>query len=307
MKGLEASMRAKILIAEDNRDLVELLQEALEDVGYETIAAFDGHEAIAYVEQKREMIDLLITDVQMPGPKGTELLAVMREKRAECPVIVITAYGSVEQAVDLVKAGAFQYLTKPFNPDDLMSVVSEALESTKAQREQALIRRQLPTVPPRIIGASQVMRELFDSITHAARSKSIVLITGESGTGKELIARAIHESSGRSGLFVPGNCAAIPADLIESELFGHTGQAFTGAKHARAGLFEAADNGTLFLDEIGELPLVAQPKLLRVLQDNAIRRIGADTERKVDVRVIAATNRDLERSVKEGQFREDLY
>jgi two-component system, NtrC family, response regulator AtoC len=300
-------MRVRILVAEDNTDMRELLQEALEDAGYETVAAFDGNEALAHVERKSEMLDLVITDVRMPGLKGDQLLAAVREQRAETPVIIITAFGSVEQAVQLVKAGAFQYLTKPFEPEELLAVVVEALERSAPQREQARLRRIFPKAPARIIGASRPMRELFENITMAARNTSTVLITGESGTGKELVARAIHELSERTGVFVPVNCAAIPADLIESELFGHTGQAFTGAKQARAGLFEAANGGTLFLDEIGELPLTVQPKLLRALQEGTVRRVGADQERQINVRVVAATNRDLEKSMHEGRFREDLY
>lgn len=275
-------MKSRVLIAEDNTDLRELLQEIMEDVGHEVIAASNGNEALEYIESPKEMIDLLITDVQMPGLKGDGLLAAIQENRAEAPVIVITGHGSVAQAVEMVKAGAFQYLTKPFDPEDLLRVVEEALAKSALHRQQARIRREMPSAPPRIVGASRPMRELFESISLTAPSKSNVLITGESGSGKELVARAIHESSGRAGLFVPVNCAAIPGELIESELFGHTGQAFTGAKQARPGLFEAANGGTLFLDEIGELPLVVQPKLLRVLQDGTIRRVGSNVEQATD-------------------------
>jgi DNA-binding NtrC family response regulator len=243
----------------------------------------------------------------MPEVTGHEILAAVRAKRGETPVIVITAFGSVEQAVGMVKSGAFQYLTKPFNKEKLLGLVAKALENSAAHREQARLRREIPSMPPRIIGASKPMRELFEQIGKAARSASTVLITGESGTGKELVARAIHDASKRSGAFVPVNCAAIPAELIESEFFGHTGGAFTGAKQARAGLFETADGGTIFLDEIGELPLAMQPKLLRVLQEGTVRRIGADREREVKVRVVVATNRDLETEVQSGKFREDLY
>ena len=231
----------------------------------------------------------------------------MRMQRSEAPVVVITAFGSVEQAVEMVKAGAFQYLTKPFDTDDLLRAVAEALEKSAPQREQARLRREQPETSTRIIGASRPMQEMFKLIARAARGTSTVLITGESGTGKELVARSIHEASERKGAFVPVNCAAIPAELMESELFGHTGQAFTGAKQARAGLFESADEGTLFLDEIGEMPLAVQPKLLSVLQEGSVRRVGADREREINVRVIAATNRDLEKEVSEGRFREDLY
>src|SRR5262245_9253487 len=300
-------MSARILIAEDDADLRDLLQDELEDAGYETVVAIDGRSAMMRIEREREQIDLLITDVRMPGLSGDELLNAMRAQRSEAPVIVITAFGSVEQAVEMVKAGAFQYLTKPFDTDDLLRAAAQALEQSAPQREQARLRRELPETPTRIIGASWPMREMFKLIARAARGSSTVLITGESGTGKELVARSIHEASERKGAFVPVNCAAIPSELMESELFGHTGQAFTGAKQARAGLFESADEGTLFLDEIGEMPLAVQPKLLRVLQDGTVRRVGADREREINVRVIAATNRDLEREVSEGKFRDDLY
>jgi DNA-binding NtrC family response regulator len=299
--------KERLLIAEDNDDMRELLGESLTEAGYETVLAADGAAALALIRQEREYFDLVITDVMMPGNKGDELLEAVRDCRAEAPVIVITAYGSVEQAVGMVKTGAFQYLTKPFEIDELLTAVSQALERSAPQREQARLRYEMPAAPARIIGASRPMRDLFDLIARAARSASTVLITGESGTGKELVARAVHDLSGRKGNFVPVNCSAIPAELIESELFGHTGQAFTGAKQARAGLFEAADGGTLFLDEIGELPLAVQPKLLRALQEGAVRRVGAEHERIVNVRTVAATNRDLEEEVQTGRFREDLY
>ncbi len=300
-------MKARILIADDEADLRDLLQDDLEANGYETAVAIDGRSALVHLEREQEVIDLLLTDVRMPGLTGDQLLVKMRELRPEAPVIVMTAFGSVEQAVAMVKAGAYQYLTKPFQTDELLRVVETALSESAAQREQARLRRQLPLAPARIIGDSNPMQELFKLIGRAARSASTVLVTGESGTGKELVARSIHELSERKGDFVPVNCAAIPSELIESELFGHTGQAFTGAKQARAGLFEAADGGTIFLDEVGELPLVMQPKLLRVLQEGTVRRVGADQEKAVNVRVVAATNRDLEAEIRAGRFREDLY
>jgi len=299
-------MSTRILVAEDNADLRDLLQEVLDDAGYETILAEDGRQATAWIEREQEMIDLVITDVRMPSVTGEELLAAMRQRRAEAPVIVITAFGSVEQAVEMVRAGAFQYLTKPFNNRDLLAVVAEALARSEAQRAQARLRMDY-SAPARIIGASRPMQKLFEQIAVSANSPGTVLITGESGTGKELVARAIHEGSRRRGAFVPVNCAAIPGDLIEAELFGHTGSAFTGARQARTGLIEAADKGTLFLDEIGELPMTMQPKLLRALQEGAVRPVGANTERPVSLRVVAATNRDLEKDVREGRFREDLY
>jgi two-component system response regulator HydG len=265
---------------------------------------------MAQIGRAGQMIDLVVTDVQMPGLGGDQLLTAVRESRGETPVIVITAFGSVEQAVEMVKAGAYQYLTKPVSNRDLLMTVEEALACSAPQREQARLRRTSAS-PERIIGASRPMQKLFEQIGIAARSSSTVLVTGESGTSKEVVARAIHQissqASERKGDFVPVNCAAIPAELIESELFGHMGGSFTGAKQARLGLFEAADCGTILLDEIGELPLAMQPKLLRVLQDGAVRRVGANAERKVDVRVIAATNRNLEEDVKQGRFREDLF
>ncbi|HEX5082111.1 MAG TPA: sigma-54 dependent transcriptional regulator [Blastocatellia bacterium] len=300
-------MREKALIAEDNDDMRDLLQEVLEDAGYETLVAANGRQALAHIEKENEMIDLVVTDVRMPEMTGHELLAKSRELRPEAPVIVITAFGSVEQAVEMVKSGAYQYLTKPFENRDFLRLFEEGLRESAAQREQAHLRRRQPAAPPHIIGASRPMRELFDHIALAARSGSTVLVIGESGTGKELIARAVHDMSERKGDFVPVNCAAIPAELIESELFGHTGSAFTGAKQPRAGLIEASDGGTLFLDEVGELPQPVQPKLLRSLQEGAVRRVGANIEKGVDLRVVAATNRDLEQDVRDGRFREDLF
>ncbi|HEX4948128.1 MAG TPA: sigma-54 dependent transcriptional regulator [Blastocatellia bacterium] len=300
-------MKPRFLIAEDEADLRDLLQDDLEDAGYETIVAVDGGAALMLLENEAEPIDVLITDVKMPGLTGDEVLKASRAKRPEIPVIVITAFGSVEQAVEMVKNGAFQYLTKPFETNELIQVIEAALEQSFPQREQARLRREIPASPSQIIGASRQMKEVIKLLSKAARSNSTVLITGESGTGKELFAHSIHKMSGRKGAFVPVNCAAIPTELIESELFGHTGQAFTGAKQARSGLFEAAEGGTIFLDEVGELPLLMQPKLLRVLQEGTVRRIGADREREINVRVVAATNRDLEQEIQDGRFREDLY
>lgn len=300
-------MKDRILIVEDDADLRELLEEVFEEEGYTIISAENGNAAQKFVSDEDQPLDLIVTDVQMPEMKGNELLKIVREKRIETAVIVMTAFGSVEQAVELVKKGAFQYITKPFQTKDLLAVTASALESTKAVRAAANLRRKQSKMPSRIIGASRPIRDLMDIISRAAVSNSNILITGESGTGKELVARAIHEASRRKGEFIPVNCASIPPELVESELFGHTGQAFTGAKNTRIGLFESAENGTLFLDEIGELPLAVQPKLLRALQENMIRRIGDNREKSINARVIAATNIDLEKAVADGNFREDLY
>jgi DNA-binding NtrC family response regulator len=300
-------MKERVLIVEDDHDMREMLGELLGDAGYETVSYSDAHAATRLIKDEREMLDLVITDVRMPGVKGDEILFAVRHSRAEAPVIVITAFGSVEHAVEMVKAGAHQYITKPFQAGELLTAVGQALERTALLREQMRMRREMSSSQTRIIGASLPMRKLLDLIARAAQSSSTVLITGESGTGKELVARAIHEQSGRGGQFVPINCPAIPAELMESELFGHTGQAFTGAKQARPGLFETADGGTIFLDEVADLPLLVQPKLLRTLQEGTIRRVGANSEQQVNVRVVAATNRDLEEEVREGRFREDLF
>ena len=301
-------MSERILIAEDDADMRELLEEILTEAGYEIVSAANGRFALRHVEDEQEPIDLVITDVQMPELKGDDLLLKVRGARVETPVVVITAFGSVENAVEMVKRGAYSYLTKPFATKDLLEVVRAALKQSEAARAQARLRREIPVSNNRIIGASRPMRELLDLISRAGRSTSNILITGESGTGKELVARAVHDASARNkNEFVAVNSAAIPSELVESELFGHTGQAFTGARAARAGLFETADGGTLFLDEIGELPLNVQPKLLRVLQEGTIRRVGDSREKSVDARVIAATNRDLEKAVANNEFREDLY
>lgn len=300
-------MNEKILIVEDDSAMRELLEEIFSDEGFDTILAANGRAAIEHIVDESKMIDLVVTDVQMPEMKGDALLEAIRRRRGETPVIVITAFGSVEQAVEMVKNGAYSYLTKPFQTKELLQISQNALKETEVARTAARLRRQEPAAPAKIIGASRPMRELFDLINRAAQTDSNILITGESGTGKELVARAIHDASGREGEFVAVNCAAIPAELVESELFGHTGQAFTGARAARSGLFETADGGTIFLDEIGELPLAIQPKLLRTIQEGTIRRVGDSREKKIDVRVVAATNRDLEKEVSEGRFREDLF
>lgn len=300
-------MKERILIVEDNQDMLEWVEETLRTAGYETSPYIDARQAVEAIGREADHFDLIVTDVRMPGVTGINLLEAARQSRPEAPVIITTAYATVEQAVELMKLGAAQYLTKPFTARDLLQAAENALAKSAPQREQARLRRELPKAPVNIIGASRPMRRLFDLLDRAARSSSSVLITGESGTGKELVARALYQQSGRAGEFIALNCAAVPSELIESELFGHTSGAFTGATAARTGMFEAADKGVLFFDEIGELPLPLQPKLLRALQEGKVRRIGADRERDVDVRVIAATNRELEIEVKEGRFREDLY
>jgi DNA-binding NtrC family response regulator len=300
-------MNEKILIVEDDLDLRELMAEIFEEEGYSVVTAENGKVALEILADEKLMFDLVFTDVQMPELKGDVVLQNVRKKRGETPVIVVTAFGSVEQAVEMVKNGAFQYITKPFKAEELIDVAQIALGKSEQIRAVAKLKREQQDTPEKIVGASRPMQDLFDLINRAGRSMSNVLITGESGTGKELVARAVHNASNLDGNFIAVNCAAIPSELVESELFGHTGQAFTGAKGVRAGLFESADGGTVFLDEIAELPLSVQPKLLRVIQEGTVRRVGSDFEKKIKVRVIAATNRDLETEVEENRFREDLF
>jgi DNA-binding NtrC family response regulator len=298
-------MRERIIIVEDDDDLRTFLTEVLEDAGYEGIAFSQADEALREVSGDA-VADLVVTDLILPGMRGHELLAELRLRRPELNVIIITAFGSIDSAIEMVKSGAYDYLTKPFSTDDFLLSVRRALADSRLRREVAVLTRQPANAPPGFIAASRPMQELFRLLARAAQSRHPVLITGESGTGKELVARAVHASSGR-GPFVAVNCAALPENLLESELFGHTQGAFTGADREKPGLFEAAHTGTLFLDEIAELPLALQPKLLRALEYGEVRRVGANAPRNLDVRVIAATNRVLEEEVTENRFREDLF
>jgi DNA-binding NtrC family response regulator len=299
-------MPERILLAEDDRELREFLTELLVDAGYD-VAAYPSADATLRAITPEAAADLVVTDLIMPGNKrGHDLLREVRATRPELNVIVITAFGSIDSAIELVKEGAFDYLTKPFGTEEFLHTVERALEESRVQRESALLARTAPASPPGFVGASRLMQDVFRLIERAARSPHTVLIMGESGTGKELVAQALHAASGRAS-FIAANCAAFPEHLLESELFGHERGAFTGADQARPGLFEAAHRGTLFLDEIAELPAPLQPKLLRALEQGEIRRVGAAQSRTVDVRLIAATNRDLEVEVRENRFREDLF
>jgi two-component system response regulator PilR (NtrC family) len=285
-----------------------MLSILLEREGYEAVEAKNGQEALQLFETS--IFDLVISDIQMPGINGIDLLARIKKLAPEVPVLMITAFATAEQAVDAIKLGAFHYFTKPFNNDEIRALVRNALEKRDLKQENTLLKQDAHAKDGfcGIIGKSPRMRELFIMIQKVAGSLSSVLIMGESGTGKELAARAIHASSARrTKPFVAVNCGAIPETLIESELFGHKKGAFTGAVADRPGLFEQADGGTLFLDEIGELPLLLQTKLLRVLQEREFRRVGDSVVRKTDVRVLTASNRDLQEQVTAGSFREDLY
>ena len=301
-------MKTRILVVDDERSMREMLCILLEREGYEAVEAKNAETALQLFETS--LFDLVISDIQMPGLNGIELLARIKKLSPEVPVLMITAFATAEQAVDAIKLGAFHYFTKPFNNDEIRALVRNALEKRDLKQENILLKQDAHAKDGfcGIIGKSSRMRELFSMLQKVAGSLSSVLILGESGTGKELAARSIHMLSARKTKpFVAVNCGAIPETLIESELFGHKKGAFTGAVADRPGLFEQADGGTLFLDEIGELPLLLQTKLLRVLQEREFRRVGDAVIRKSDVRVLTASNRDLQEQVAGGGFREDLY
>lgn len=294
----------RVLLVEDDDSFRRALVEVLAAQGYAVSAAGDAAAALERLQS--ESVDLVVSDLVMPGMKGDELLARIRSAFPRIPVIAITAFGSVENALDLTRAGAADYLTKPFRTRALLESVERVLEETRPGREQARARAALGEHLEGIIGASRAMIDLFERMGRVAPSPAPVLITGESGVGKELVARAVHHASGR-GPFVPVNCGALPDQLLESELFGHARGAFTGAEQETTGLFEGAQGGTLLLDEIAELPLGLQPKLLRALESGEVRRVGDVEPRVVDVRVLASSHRDLQQAVEAGDFREDLF
>lgn len=298
----------RILIIDDDDIVRDVLNAYLSSTGFEVILASNGREGLDIAKQ--ENLDLIITDLMMPQISGIEVLKELSIMNNPAPVIVITAYGTVQNAVEAMKLGAIDYITKPFNLEEFGIVVNRAIGISKLQKENILLKKQLKKKYrfEGLIGDSAEMQKVYEMIEKIADTESTVLITGESGTGKEMIAKTIHYSSSRSeASFIPVNCAAIPKDLLESELFGHEKGAFTGALNTRIGRFELANKGTLFLDEVGELAPHLQVKLLRVLQEREFERVGGIKTIKVDVRILAATNSDLERAVKDGRFREDLY
>ena len=301
-------MKQKILIADDDTSLRRVLEYNLTAAGYDVMAVPSGEEALAAC---KELIpDLVITDMKMPGMDGMQLLQKLKELFPELLVIMITAFGTVDVALEAMKAGAYDYITKPFNRDELLLTVAKALQFTRISAENRQLKSELSDRSDFriIVGSSPAMAKVFQVINKVSATDASVLITGESGTGKELVARALHKQSQRSGApFIAVNCAAIPRDLLESELFGHQKGAFTGAVKDNTGRFEQADGGTIFLDEIGELPIELQPKLLRVLQERTVEPVGGGKLRKLDIRVVAATNLDIDKALEEGRFREDLY
>ena len=298
---------ARVLIVDDERKMRRVLQILLEQMGLESVAAANGEEALERFGA--EKVDVVLTDLKMPGMSGVDLLAKIRAVDPDVPVIVLTAHGTVQTAVAAMKQGAFDYILKPFDVQAIELVIRNALEMGRYRTENRFLKEQVGTTGfENLVGGSPAMQTIYDLIRQVAPAKTAVLITGETGTGKELVARAVHNlSPRRDKLFVPLNCAAIPQDLLESELFGHVRGAFTGAQAERTGKFELADGGTLFLDEIGDMAYPLQAKLLRVLEEGVIERIGSNKPIKIDVRVVSSTNRDLAASIREGRFREDLY
>jgi len=298
----------RVLIVDDEKKMRRILQIILKDQGYKIDLAQDGNEAWEHFQ--RTSYDLVITDLKMPGRDGIELLRLINRKNSDIPVIVITAYGSVESAVKAIKAGAFDYITKPFENEEIRIIVSKAINYSKLQSENRYLREAVGVKYGfgHFIGDSPKIQSVRKQAAQVAQTTSTVLIQGESGTGKELLARLIHFNSPRSARpFVPFNCGALPDTLLESELFGYEKGAFTGAHKQKPGRFEIADTGTIFLDEVGDMSREAQVKILRVLEEMTFERLGGSHSLKVDVRIIAATNRDLKQLVNEGAFRADLY
>ncbi|MBN8778205.1 MULTISPECIES: sigma-54 dependent transcriptional regulator [unclassified Thiobacillus] len=296
----------QILVADDEPKMRRVLEIMLQKMGHRVLAAGNGVEALALFQANS--VDLVITDLRMPEMDGIELLAALRAQASDVPVMVITAHGTIETAVAAMKHGACDYILRPFDIDVVELAVERVLNGAAVAQQNAFLRQEIERGWDAFVGTSEPMRAVYELIQRVGPSKASVLITGETGTGKELAARALHHASPRRDkLFVPINCAAIPADILESELFGYEKGAFTGAVKERVGKFELADGGTIFLDELTEMPLPLQAKLLRVLQENTIERLGGNRVIELDLRVIAATNRDPLESVREGTLREDLY
>ena len=298
----------RILIIDDEKSILDLLSVVFKKEGYKVATALSAKAALDYINKND--FDLILTDIKLPQMSGMRILQHIKDKDPDMPVVMITAYGTIKQAVEALKMGALDYVVKPFNMEELKIIVAQGLEKRRIQAENVLLKRELKEKYglESMVGKSKVMREIYSLIEKIAGTDSTVLISGESGTGKEIAARAIHhQSTRRDKSFVSINCGALPENLLESELFGHVKGSFTGAIANKKGMFEIAEKGTLFLDEVGEMSPWTQVKLLRTLQDKKIRRVGGTDEIPVDVRIIAATNQDLKKRIEEGKFREDLF
>jgi DNA-binding NtrC family response regulator len=296
-----------ILIVEDKKSMADMLTKTFQSEGFSVKTSYNVKDGIASISSD---LSAVVTDLKLPDGDGMEIVKTIKEGFPFIPVIVMTAYGSIETAVKAVKEGAYDFITKPFDPDHLLLLIKRAIGESTIEKENLVLKKEFSKFlkMPEMIGVSRAWNEIMEKVKKVAPLKTTVLILGESGTGKELIARTIHHLSQRSkGPFVAVNCAAIPKDLIENEIFGHEKGAFTGAGETKIGRFELADKGTIFLDEIGDMEMPLQSKLLRVLQENEFERVGGTKTIKVDVRVIAASNKNLEREVSEGRFREDLF
>lgn len=301
---------AKILVVDDEPSMLEFLKIMLKKEGYGVDCTTSGKEAIEFCEELS--YDMVITDIKMPQVTGLDVLHRIKEIAPETVIILITAYATMETAIEAMKEGAYDYITKPFKVDEIKSIIKNALESKKQYRENTLLPGEFDNSYKfgsiSLVGKSKEMMKVYNLIQKVSQTKSNVLIYGESGTGKELVAKAIHYNGSRKNSpLLTINCGGVPESLLESELFGHKKGSFTGALYNKAGLFEAADGGTIFLDEVGDLPLPIQIKLLRVVQDKTFKPIGETEESSVDVRIISATNKDLEQKVIQGEFREDLF
>ncbi|MCJ7612415.1 MAG: sigma-54 dependent transcriptional regulator, partial [Candidatus Aminicenantes bacterium] len=297
-----------ILILDDEKSIVDLLSVVFRKEGYAVKTWADSTDILEFL--KDEDFDLLLTDIRMPRTNGMDILEFMIRRKPDIPVVMITAYGTIKQAVEALKAGAFDYIMKPFDVDELKIIAANALEKRRLKQENVQLKKELEernSFGP-LVGKSKMMREIYNLIEKIAGTDSTVLILGESGTGKELAERSIHTLSRRKDQsFISINCAALPESLLESELFGHVKGSFTGAIGDKKGVFEAAQRGTLFLDEVAEMSLLTQVKLFRALQERKVRRVGGADEIPVDVRIVAATNQDLKKRIEEGKFREELF
>jgi DNA-binding NtrC family response regulator len=304
---MSAEKGPKLLVIDDETPILDMLTIVFEKEGYRVKSAKTCKDGLAKLES--EIPDLVLTDLKMPDGSGFDVLARSRELSPATPVVMITAFTSTKTAIDALKKGAYDYISKPFDIEELKHVVGRALERKRLADENVLLKEKVQrSAYGAVVGVSRRMKAVFDLVDRIGKTSSTVLLTGESGTGKELIARAIHQASARSARpFVSINCGAMPEALLESELFGHEKGAFTGAVREKKGLFHEAEGGTLLLDEIGEMSLTMQVKLLRALQERVIRRVGGNAEEPVDVRIICATNKDLAKKVADGSFREDLY